>query len=178
MPRTNTYAWDARDHLSAISGAASASFVYDAFGRRMSKTIGGATTQFLYDGLNPAQELDGATPPNVTANLLTGLGVDEYFSRADSAGNVSSFLTDALGSTIGLVNSGGLIATGYSYEPFGNVTASGAASDNPFQFIGRENNGTGLYFYRARYYSLTFLRFIAQDPIGFASRDPNLYAYV
>jgi len=35
------------------------------------------------------------------------------------------------------------------------------------EFTGRENDGTGLYFYRARYYNPTFQRFIAQDPIGF-----------
>ena len=29
---TNTHAWNARNQLSAISGAVSASFVYDAFG--------------------------------------------------------------------------------------------------------------------------------------------------
>ena len=45
------------------------------------------------------------------------------------------------------------------------------------QFTGRENDGLGLYFYRARYYSPTFQRFIAQDPIGFAGGDTNLYAY-
>jgi len=33
---TNTYTWDARNHLTAISGGSTASFVYDAFGRRMS----------------------------------------------------------------------------------------------------------------------------------------------
>jgi len=43
---------------------------------------------------------------------------------------------------------------------------------------GRENDGTGLYFYRARYYSPTYQRFIAQDPIGFKGGDANLYAYV
>jgi YD repeat-containing protein len=101
---TNTYAWDARNHLSAISGAASASFVYDAFGRRMSKTIAGNTTQFLYDGFNPAQELSGGSSPSVNANLLTGLAVDEYFARTDASGT-SALLADALGSTIGLVNS-------------------------------------------------------------------------
>lgn len=31
---TNNYTWDARNHLTAVSGAATASFVYDAFGRR------------------------------------------------------------------------------------------------------------------------------------------------
>src|SRR5579875_2894593 len=43
---------------------------------------------------------------------------------------------------------------------------------------GRENDGAGLYSYRARYYSPTFQRFIAQDPIGFAGGDPNMYRYV
>ena len=41
---------------------------------------------------------------------------------------------------------------------------------NPYQFTGRENDGTGLYFYRARYYSPTFQRFIAQDPLDQAPR--------
>ncbi|MGH7840607.1 MAG: hypothetical protein ACREQT_03710, partial [Candidatus Binataceae bacterium] len=70
---TNSYSWDARNHLASISGGVTASFLYDPFGRRARKTIGSATAQFLYDGLNPLQELDGASPPNVTANLLTGL---------------------------------------------------------------------------------------------------------
>lgn len=35
-------------------------------------------TNFVYDGLNPVQEKAGAT---VTANLLTGLGIDEFFQR-------------------------------------------------------------------------------------------------
>jgi hypothetical protein len=68
----------------------------------MSKTISGTTTQYLYDGLNPIQELNGTG--GVVANLLTGLGVDEYFARTDTA--TSTFLSDALGSTIGLVGVG------------------------------------------------------------------------
>ena len=53
---TNTYTWDARKHLTAISGVANASFIYDAFGRRASKTIGASTTQFL---AGPRFESDG-----------------------------------------------------------------------------------------------------------------------
>ncbi|MBF6568526.1 MAG: RHS repeat-associated core domain-containing protein [Candidatus Binataceae bacterium] len=143
----------------------------------MSKNLGGGVTQFVYDGLNPVQELDGANPPNVTANLLTGLGIDERFTRTDASGAMS-FLTDALGSTIGLVNAGGSIATSYIYDPFGATTVGGTSNANSYQFTGRENDGTGLYFYRARYYSPTFQRFIAQDPLGFASGDANLYVYV
>jgi YD repeat-containing protein len=38
---TNTYSWDARNHLTAIAGPVDASFVYDAFGRRAAKTLSG-----------------------------------------------------------------------------------------------------------------------------------------
>jgi len=127
----------------------------------------------LYDGLNPVQELNGSN--GIVANLLTGLRVDEYFTRTDTA--TSTFLTDALGSTVGLVGSSGTIATNYTYQPFGGTTAGGSANGSSYQFTGRENDGTGLYFYRARYYSPTFQRFIAQDPIGLGGGDRNPYGY-
>jgi YD repeat-containing protein len=38
---TNTYTWDARNHLTAISGGSAATFTYDGFGRRAKKVIGG-----------------------------------------------------------------------------------------------------------------------------------------
>ncbi len=172
---TNTYTWDARNHLTAISGAMAASFIYDAFGRRASKSIGAATTQFLYDRMNPVQELQGGAP---SANLLTGRRLDENFARTDSSNNLSTLLTDALWSTIGLVGPGQSIATSYTYQPFGATTAAGAANANSYQFTGRESDGTGLYYYRARYYSPTSQRFISQDPIGFGGGDSNLYGYV
>jgi RHS repeat-associated protein len=173
---TNAYTWNARHELTQIKQGrtVTAAFTYDAFGRRESKSIGTSTTDFLYDGLNPVQEQSSGG--SVTANLLTGLNIDEFFARTAS-GTTSTFLADALGSTIGLVTAnGGPIATSYTYKPFGNTTAGGASNANPFQFTGRENDSTGLYYYRARYYSPTYQRFISQDPIGFAS-DGNLYAY-
>ena len=141
---TNTYTWDARNHLTAISGGSTASFVYDGFGRRVKKVIGGTTTQFLYDGLNSVQELNGRHNPAVIANLLTGLGIDEYFTRTDTA--TSTFLADALGSTVGLVGSGGAIATSYTYQPFGATTVGGSANGNSYQFTGRENDGIMIRF--------------------------------
>lgn len=81
-----------------------------------------------------------------------------------------------MGSTIGLVNASGTIATNYTYQPFRATTVGGAASGNTYHFTGRENDGTG-FFYRERYYSPNFQRFISQDPrttIG----SLNPYAYV
>ena len=46
-----------------------------------------------------------------------------------------------------------------------------------FQYTGRENDGTGLYYYRARYYSPELSRFISQDPIGFRG-GINQHVYV
>jgi RHS repeat-associated protein len=167
---TNTYTWNARNQLVSVSGAVNTTFQYDAFGRRVSKTIGG-TTQYLYDGVNPVQELSGTA---ASANLLTG-GVDEYFQRTDSAGG-RSFLTDALGSTLALADSTGTVQTSYTFEPFGNTTATGAATTNSFAYTGRELDPTGLYFYRARYYSPTLQRFISEDPLGLKA-GPHAYAY-
>jgi RHS repeat-associated protein len=170
---TNTYTWDARNQLTSISGSVTASFQYDAFGRRIRKTIGGGSTDYLYDGANIVQELSGATP---VANLLTG-GIDQFFSRTDGTGTQTA-LTDSLGSTLALTDSSGTLTTQYTYDPFGKTTTSGAASSNASQYTGRENDGTGLYYYRARYYSPALQRFVSEDPLGFAAGDTNLYAYV
>ena len=110
---TTTYTWDARNQLAAFGSTA---FAYDARGRRTRNAVG---SSFLYDGANPVQELAGSS---VTANLLTGLGVDESFTRTDSAG-VRDFLTDALGSTVALTDSSGTVQT--QYEPFGKTTLNG-----------------------------------------------------
>jgi RHS repeat-associated protein len=168
-----TYTFDGRNRLTAIGGSGTASLVYDPFGRHMSKTVNSTITQFIYDRLNPVQLLNGSNTPGVTANLLTGLRIDEYFQTSASGG--LSFMSDALGSTMGFVNSSGSIVGSDTYQPFGKSTANGTAT-TAFQFTGRENDGTGLDYYRARYYSPLYQRFIAQDPIDFRG-GPNLYSY-
>jgi RHS repeat-associated protein len=77
---------------------------------------------------------------------------------------------------LALTNDTGAVTTRYSYDPFGNTTVTGT-STNVFQYTGRENDGTGLYYYRARYYSPKMQRFVSEDPIGFNGGDINLYAY-
>jgi RHS repeat-associated protein len=170
---SKTYTWNARNQLSALSGGAVASFQYEGLGRRVSKTVAGTQTGFLYDGLNPVQELTGTTPK---ANMVTGLGIDEMLSRTTSTG-ARYFLSDALGSTLALTDAAGTTQTSYTYEPYGKATTIGAANDNSFQYTGRENDNTGLNYYRARYYNATLHRFVSEDPIGLAG-GVNTYAYV
>ena len=167
---TNAYVWNTRDQLVSISGSVTASFQYDAVGRRRSKTIGGAQTTFLYDRDNVVQEQSSST-----ANILAG-GLDEFFARSDSSGT-SSLISDALGSAVALTDSSGAVQSQYSYDPFGNASISGTSSGNSSQYTGRENDGTGLFYYRARYYSSSLQRFISEDPIGLVG-GINEYAYV
>jgi len=174
---TMTYTWNARNQLAGISGPGmSASFVYDGLGRREKKTINGNLTEFLYDGLNPVQETSGAT---IIANILPGLGIDEFLARTDVvAGVTSHFLTDALGSPVAVTNNAGTVQTEYTYEPFGKTTFTGSSNSSSYQYTGRENDGTALFYYRNRYYHPQLQRFISEDPIEFKSGDFNLFAYV
>jgi RHS repeat-associated protein len=162
---SNSYSWDARNQLASIG---STSFVYDPFGRRAAR----GSTGFLYDGANTVQELSGTTP---TANMLTG-GVDELFRRIDAA-STANVLIDALGSAVALSDTSGTTQTQYSYDPFGGTSSSGTSSVNPSQYTGRENDGDGLYYYRARYYSPALHRFLTEDPTGFPA-GMDLYSYV
>jgi RHS repeat-associated protein len=86
------------------------------------------------------------------------------------------YVGDALGSTAALTNAAGTSATTYTFEPFGRTEASGTLNPNPFQFTGRENDGTGLYYYRARYYDPIRSRFVTEDPLGLLA-GTHFYAY-
>ncbi|MCX4729508.1 polymorphic toxin-type HINT domain-containing protein [Streptomyces sp. NBC_01363] len=111
---------------------------------------------------------------DTTATVATS-GLDQFLTRTEN-GATQVYLTDALGSVIGLANSDGTIATKYAYDPNGQATATGTASSNPYTFTGRESDGTGLLYYRDRYYDPETGRFISQDPIGQAG-GTNLYQY-
>ena len=109
-----------------------------------------------------------------TAHRILGTVLGEWLERDGSSARLP--LVDALGSTLALLDASGQIVSQSTYEPFGAATTSGEASSH--LFTGREDDGTGLYYYRARYYSPPDQRFIAQDPINVGDNDTNLYSYV
>lgn len=173
---TNTYTWDSRQRLKTLTGTVSGSFNYDAANRRNQKMIAGQTTGYVFDGINLVQELTGTVTPTVQANLLAG-DLDEMFSRTEAGGSTYSYIADALRSTLTLSDSTGSSTTEYTYGPYGQTASSGSASTNSQQYTARENDGAGVYYYRARYYLPNFARFISGDPIGLAG-GINTYTYV
>jgi RHS repeat-associated protein len=158
---TNTYTWDVRNRLISISGGVTASLVYDPLGRRVSKTVNGVTTQYLYDRIDIVQEIQSGIP---LATYLRSLNVDELFGILRQDGVYFS-IYDGLGSTLALTNESSIPAVQYTYDPFGTTQATVPAFANPFQFTGRENDSMGLYYYRARYYNPLRERFISPDPL-------------
>jgi len=111
-----------------------------------------------------------------TTSLLTGLNIDEALARYASTGR-STQLTDQLGSVIRQINEAGTPQSTTAYSPYGEATTSGDDQQNSTEYTARENDETGLYFYRARYYDPVLKRFISEDPIGVAG-GLNLYSYV
>ena len=170
---TLVYGWNARNQLASLAGGTGAAFQYDATSRRTAKTIDGTTTAFLYDGLD-ALKTDVGGSVNVR---LLGTAIDEWFASV-GAGGVSVPLVDALGSTHALAAASGAVYAHYTYDPFGVTAPSGLTSSNASQFTGRENDGAGLYHYRARYYDPKASRFMSEDPIGLAAGTSNYYVYV
>ncbi|WP_321166292.1 RHS repeat-associated core domain-containing protein, partial [Luteimonas huabeiensis] len=109
--------------------------------------------------------------------ILAGLNIDERYARGSGA-NRHYFLTDALGSTRALTDSNGGVVQSYDYDPYGGTHPANATIQNPYRYTGREQDASGLYYYRARYYHPGMGRFVSEDSIGLAGGDANLYAYV
>jgi RHS repeat-associated protein len=131
------------------------------------------TTSYVYDGWDVVAE---KTSTGTSYYIRTPF-LDEPLARVDGS-NWYYYHADDQGSTLMLTNESGDMVTRYAYSPFGITTMTGTETGNPFMYTGREQDESGLYYYRYRYYSPHMGRFISEDPIGFAGGDVNFYAYV
>jgi RHS repeat-associated protein len=179
-----TYNYDFRNRLVGVvdrngSGNISQSveFKYDAFDRRISKTVNGQTTYFVNDGDNLWAELNQAE--EIVNRYLQSANVYELIACYNSDEGTNWYLTDRLGTVRDVVNSVDNLINSFGYDSFGQIAGQTNPNLDDIAFAGREyDKETGLYYYRARYYDPSLGRFISQDPIGFGGQDANLYRYV
>jgi RHS repeat-associated protein len=169
-----TLKFDALGRLVEITGGYSASYRYDPFGRRIEKTEQSTTTRYQYDGLDVVAEY-GAS--QLEATYVFGPGMDEVL-KLKRGTTVAAYHSDGLGSVVSIsdATSGGSLTT-YRYDAFGKPIAQTGMLANAYTYTGRELDGSGLYYYRARYYLPSAGRFLTPDPIGLAG-GINAYAYV
>ncbi|MBL8013328.1 MAG: hypothetical protein JNN05_05720 [Candidatus Omnitrophica bacterium] len=151
-----------------------ASYAYDAFNRRVSKTVNGTATFYVYDGDDIIEERNSAG--TLVADYVHGDQTDEPLTMTRS-GTTYYYFTDGLGSVRQLTNSAGVVQQTYDYNSYGKLALAPTVV-NPFTYTGREyDTESGNYYYRARYYNPTLGRFLQRDPIGYAD-GMNLYKYV
>ncbi|MFJ9041890.1 RHS repeat-associated core domain-containing protein [Streptomyces sp. NPDC102406] len=92
------------------------------------------------------------------------------------SGKAYYYLTDAIGSVIGVADDAGAKVNTYAYSPRGVTRATTSEKvAQPYQFAGGYHDATGLYHYAARYYDTNIGRFTQPDPSG-QEQNPYLYA--
>ena len=164
-------------------------YSYDGLGRRIRKEVvdtktlrplDSKTLHYLYDNDNIIAILDGNN--NLVSTFVHGPNIDEPLIMTKADGSIYFYHADALGSITSITDEKGKLAATYEYKVYGKPSIAiydSAVKDNPYMFTAREyDEETGLYFYRARYYSPHTGRFLQEDPIGFQGGNLNLYAYV
>ena len=156
------------------TGEASVSFKYDPFGRRIYKSSTSGTSIYAYDDDNVIEETNAAG--TAVARYSQGLRMDQPLAMLRSS-TTSYFEADGLGSVTSLSNGAGSLAQTYTFDSFGNQTASSGSVANPFRFTGREfDTETNLYYFRARYVDQSTGRFLSEDPLSFEG-GYNFYTY-
>jgi len=178
-PSGKQYTWDFENRLmqAVVPGTngGTTTFKYDPFGRRIYKQSPNATSVFVYDGNNLLESVNGAG--SEVASYTQGQLIDEPLAELRGS-TTDYYAADGLGSITSLSSSTGALANTYTYDSFGNTTASTGTVRNYFQYTAREfDSETNLYFYRARYFDPNSGRFLSEDPMRF-TMGANFFPYV
>ncbi len=195
-----TYGYDANGRVDQIDrNGLDAGLTYNFDGQIRSATVGGTTTTYRYDGSGRRIEastsdgavrrfLKAASPNGVYENPQAIVDdqsniVQTYVYAGDqpvqrlAGGDTYYYLTDGMGSVIGITDQAGNLVGSVKYDAFGreldlsgNMSLPGSAGGD-FRFHGQwKEAATGLYDLRARDYDPETGRFLAADPA-----EPDYY---
>jgi RHS repeat-associated protein len=175
------YGWSRAGALASVvtPDDRTISFAYDALGRRISKTVDGKTTRWLWNGNAPAHEwtTEGASGDEVTTWVFVP-GSFAPLGKITSDDKSYGIVTDYLGTPREMFDEAGKLAWKAQLDIYGVSNVSdGDATDCPWRMAGQyEDAETGLYYNRFRYYDPHRGDYISQDPIGLLG-GAHLYGY-
>ena len=195
------YTWQGNGMLRSVTrpDGKTVTFRYDALGRRIEKVFDGRVYRYLWDGDVILHEWDYAEAdrpntvvtetgevtldrPEPVENLITWVyDSDSYVPTAKIVGDRHySIISDYIGRPVQVYDDNGNIVWQADYDIYGNVrNLHGSRQFIPFRQLGQyEDNETGLYYNRFRYYDPRIGNYISQDPIRLKGNNPTLYGYV
>ncbi|MCK6591767.1 MAG: RHS domain-containing protein [Polyangiaceae bacterium] len=158
------YAWDQDGQLQAVtrSDGQKATFAYDALGRRVKKTFAGKTTTYIWDGDDLVHEVIE------NAALVTWVFEPGTFAPLAKVEGEARYgiVTDHLGTPQVLFDEAGVLAWKAQLDLYGVARTDTKRTSCLLRWPGQyEDEETGLYYNRFRYYDPESGRYISQDPI-------------
>lgn len=194
------YFWQANGMLKEVktSEGKIVSFEYDALGRRTAKLCGDKINRYLWDGNvllhewsfdaidRPKPVVDELGVPRIEAvepmtNVVTWVYEDGSFVPSAKLVNNErySIVSDYLGRPVQAYDEVGQIVWQTDYDIYGGLrNLIGGREFIPFRQLGQyEDEETGLYYNRFRYYDSSTGNYISKDPLSVIG-GLNVYSYV
>jgi RHS repeat-associated protein len=169
------YTWDYADQVVEVvrPDGKAVTFAYDALHRRVSKTMDGRTTRYVWDGDVIVHEQIEDKP------LVTWeFDLEAFAPLAKIEGERKySVMSDHLGTAMALVDEAGKLAWNAQLDLYG-VPLTNMTTTCRWRWPGQyEDEETGLFYNRFRYYSPESGGYISQDPIALLG-GLRAYGYV
>ncbi|WP_085695471.1 MULTISPECIES: RHS repeat-associated core domain-containing protein [unclassified Pseudomonas] len=178
------YRYDSQHRLIGLTrpDGTSASYQYDAFGRRIRKTVDGQSTEFFWQG----DHLIAESSKDQHRSFIYEPGTFRPLAMLDGKGPKRAcpfyYQLDHLGTPQELTDYSGEIVWSAKYSAYGKVTSLELATEDylnqPLRFQGQYfDDESGLHYNRHRYYDPDMGRYLTPDPVKLAG-GLNQYRYV
>ncbi|MBD9604916.1 RHS repeat-associated protein [Pseudomonas sp. PvR086] len=177
------YRYDCQHRLVGVTlpDGSCASYRYDAFGRRIAKTVDGQTTEFFWQG----DQVVAESSKEHYRSYVYEPGNFRPLAMLDGKGPKKAcpfyYQLDHLGTPQELTDFGGEIVWSAKYNAYGKLThqalGGGEQLEQPLRFQGQYFDAeSGLHYNRHRYYDPEVGRYLTPDPIKLAG-GLNQYQY-
>ena len=180
-----TFTWRGRELISAVKGSKNMSFVYNDERLRVSKTVNGVTTYYIYDGsLLLAEYTDTQTTVYIYDATGSPIGFKyRASSYATDVWDVYWYEKNLQGDIVAIYNTNGTKLVTYGYNAWGvtsvsiiNGLVSTTAVNNNLTYRGYYyDTDLGMYYLQSRYYDPAICRFINAD--GYVSTGQGILGY-